>query len=256
MRDIFFNGESLLEHGFAIKSFPVYKAAEPELEFIGMPGRDGDDVVSNFRYKNVEEIIEINSIPHNVFSAENTFQLAMELKDWLIDSDGQYKEYRDSCFPGYYSKAICTSIADIQNYGFDKLIETSLSFNRVPWWYSDLGNQQYTINELNKQIIINNPEKFSSLPLIVFEGAGNVNLIINDINYSIKNLTKSNNYLKIDAETGNCTDINGKSLDTKVNFDYPPLFRKGSNTIKIAYGGSSPESALKKVIIIPRWRRL
>lgn len=256
MRDIFFNGESLLEQGFALKSFPVYKTAEPELEFVGLPGCDGDDVISNFRYKNVEESIEINSIPHSVFLAENTFQLVMALKNWLVYSDGQYKEYRDSIFPGYFTKAICTSIGEIQTCGFAKLIETTLLFNRVPWWYSDLGNQPYIINELNKQISINNPEKYSSLPLIIFQGAGNVNLVINNISFSIKDISKVGNYLKIDGETGNCTDIEGNSLDTKVNFDYPPIFKSGSNTIKAVYGGGTPESALKQITIIPRWRRL
>lgn len=255
MRDIFFNGESLLEQGFALKSFPVYKTAEPELELVGMPGHDGDDVVSNFRYKNVEETLEINSIPHSVFFLKSETEIAMELKDWLVYSDGEYREYRDSLFPGYFSKAICTSVGDIQTSGFNKLIETTLTFNRVPWWYSDLGNQQYTVSELNKQTVINNPEKHTALPTIIFEGSGNVNLTINGVSFTIKDLSKYNNYLKIDGETGNCTGVDGKSLDTRVEFNYPPILMSGPNTLEIVYSGSS-SIQFKKMSIIPHWRRL
>lgn len=255
MRDIFFDNLSLRSQGFAVSSFPVYRTAEPELEFVGMPGHDGDDVVSNVRYKNVEETIEINSIPHGVFLKRNETEIAMALKDWLVHSDGQYREYRDSLFPGYFSKAVCTSVGDIQTSGFNKLVETTLTFNRVPWWYSDLGNQQYTISELNKQTIINNPEKYTALPTIVFEGAGVVNLMINGNRFTIKDLSKHNNYLLIDGETGNCTGADGESLDSRVEFNYPPILLSGTNTIEIVYGGSSTVQ-FKRMLIIPHWRRL
>ena len=83
MRDLTYDGQSLNEKGFAVKTYPVRRIAERDMTFTSVIGRDGDVPIDNFRFKNVTETYEINSLPHRV-AAEDTQALMNELIDWLV----------------------------------------------------------------------------------------------------------------------------------------------------------------------------
>ncbi len=246
MKDLFYNGKSLNEMGFSIKTPPVRTVAERDISFSSITGRSGDIIVDNKRYKNVDmPPYEINSIPYLV-TAYDTESLARELIDWLAPNDDNYKILRDDYNPGYFCYAVCTSIGEISSK-LNKHIDTSITFNRQPFWYSDLG-QETTIST-STEFEIYNPEIYSSEPYIKINGSGTVYLTVNGTQYRSENIE---DYIEFDTEqqsvfkdTQNCSQL--------VNFDYLPIFKPGTNHIKI---GGHNGGIFSSIEIIPKWRRL
>lgn len=259
MRDIIFNGESLNQKGFAVVDYPSYKIAEPDLEFVAIPARNGEAAVTSKRYKNVEEIININAIPHMVFEVGSSRDLAMALTDWLSFDDGKYREYRDTARPGYFTKAICTSLGDMTTCGFIKTLETALTFNRLPYWYSDIGQQEITFANpiVNKEYTIYNPEHFSSCPVweISKTGLGKAQILLNGLTIKLSLEQKAVSKIKIDSATGAVYDNNGNlAAYDNAKFDYLPIFKSGENTLKIT--NTEGNVNLTEIRVKPNWRRL
>lgn len=250
MHDLIYNKTSLNSLGFAIKTKPFYKIAERDFELVSVLGHSGDIIVDNGVYKNVPLSYSVNSIPHRAY-AQDSQQLAYQFIDWLSCFDGDYKILRDTYNKGYFCKAICQNVDEISN-NLLKYLDTTINFSRQPYWYSDLGQTQ--INSSSKELIINNPEKYSSEPYIKIKGSGCFDVSVNNTIIRIKE--DMTDYIEIDTElqsafkgSVSCNDI--------VNCDYMPVFTEGQNIIKItpvATGTINPK--YNGIEIIPRWRRL
>lgn len=246
MKDLIYNGKSLNSLGFAIKTRPIYTVASRSISFQSVLGRSGDVIIDNQRYDNVEMSYSINSIPHLV-TAGSSQELAQALIDWLTPSDGEYKILRDDWHRGYFCEAICTNIGEIANNLFLGL-DTTIKFNRKPFWYSEQGQNIKIINK-EKRNYIYNPEIYNAEPLIKIYGRGNIDLVVNGDYYQLKNIDE---YIVIDSETGNATK-DGVMHNEVASFDYPPVFVSGDNSVKIIpWAGAT----FTKAEIIPRWRRL
>lgn len=251
MKNLNFNGQGLNEKGFAIKAPPPYKVAERDMTFNSVTARDGDIILDNGRYKNVDISYDINSIPHLV-PYYDTESLRRELIDWLAPNDGDYKILRDDYNPGYFCKAVCKEIGEIKS-SFNKHLDTTITFNRQPYWYSDLGQEQIILSGSGITHKIHNPENYTSQPLIRVYGKGSVVLMVNKENFII-NIPTSMEYVDLDTELQ--AIFNGQvNCSNYVSFDYMPVLKSGDNTIYgTAYASST--SVFNKVEIIPRWRRL
>ncbi len=252
MKNLYYNGKSLIEKGLALKSYPIYNIAQRDLSFNSIVARNGDIIVDNKRYKNVETAYAINSIPHLV-TVDDSYSLVRELTDWLMPTDGEYKILRDDYNPGYFCKAFCTGIGEILN-PFKKYIDTTLMFNREPFWYSDSGQKQKTFAGSGKTFELYNPEKYASEPLIRVYGTGYITLTINNVDYNVE-IPSNYGYLELDTELQTAS-VKKVDYNKNIDFDYMPTFQSGVNTIRgIAYQGGTSYN-FEKVEIIPRWRRL
>lgn len=247
MNNLSYNGQSLNEKGFAIKTYPKYKIAERDIDFESIIGLNGDVITDNMRFKNVEMTYEINSIPY-LTPYKNPQDVIRDLANWLV-SDGKYKILRDDYNEGYFCKAVCTSIGEISNV-LSKYMDTVLTFSREPFWYSDKGQEKiiYTDNSFE----IHNPELFTSEPLIRIYGKNALNLNINGKDYNF-NIPPGIPYIDLDTEIQSAFQ-NKNNLNNNVHFDYMPIFQPGVNTVTISLNGTS--SSYEKTEIIPRWRRL
>lgn len=247
MKNLIYNGQSLNNLGFVIKTRPIYSAASRNISFQSVIGRSGDVIVDNQRYDNVEVSYQINSIPHLV-TAGSSQVLAQALIDWLSSLDGNYKILRDDWNCGYFCEAICTNIGEIENNLFLGL-DTTIKFNRKPFWYSNLGQEVKIIDSERKTCVLNNREIYPSEPIIRVYGKGNIDLLINDKYYYLKNVDSS---IVIDCETGNATK-DGVMHNEVTDFDYPPVFYTGENTITVI---KRTGATFTRAEVIPRWRRL
>ena len=247
MKDLIYNGQSLNNLGFAIKTRPIYTVASRSISFQSVLGRSGDVIIDNQRYDNVEMSYSINSIPHLV-TADSSLELAQALIDWLAPSDGEYKILRDDWHSGYFCEAICTNIGEISNNLFLGL-DTTIKFNRKPFWYSEQGQQTKMIDIPKSTYFLHNPEIYATEPLIKVYGSGNIDLVVNGTYYRLKNIDE---YIVIDSETGNATK-DGVMHNEVTSFNYPPVFLSGNNSLTVI---PSAGATFVKAEIIPRWRRL
>ena len=165
MNNIIYNGQSLRDLGFAVKNHPVHSVADRDLEFASVIGRSGDYIVDNYRYKNVDiPPYEINMLDFD--RLQNTDENERRLIDWLMTGDGSYKRFEDSTVPGYFCKAICTNIGEIQRNDINGFLNTSLQFNREPFWYSNEGQNVIEFKGSRTDFTIINPERYYSEPYI------------------------------------------------------------------------------------------
>ena len=263
MNNIIYNGQSLRDLGFAVKNHPVHSVADRDLEFASVIGRSGDYIVDNYRYKNVDiPPYEINMLDFD--RLQNTDENERRLIDWLMTGDGSYKRFEDSTVPGYFCKAICTNIGEIQRNDINGFLNTSLQFNREPFWYSNEGQNVIEFEGSRTDFTIINPERYYSEPYIKItpanysSGIGETDLLVNGIAYKFNQLVSNPSvdpFIEIDSEKADVFCGN-TDKNTYARFDYFPILQPGENTISIWVRGSSGASIIFDVQIIPRWRRL
>jgi predicted phage tail component-like protein len=232
---LYYKGKNSLEFSLYIKSKGTYNAAERDFEFVSVPGRNGDLIQDNGRYKNVSIPYELALLKKD---ARTFSDLADSIKDWLSVGGG-YNVLWDSYNPRYFRYAAVEGGVDIAeeltNYG-----EMSLTFNCKPYRYSFDGQKTITIRQSSTQIY--NPEKLTAAPYIRIYGNGNITLSVNAVTNTF---TGVSGYVEIDSEIMNA--YKGLTpLNNIMTGDTFPTFAPGANTITITGNATKAE-------IVPRW---
>lgn len=247
--DLIYNGKSLNSFGFFIKEKPNYTVAGRDFELTPIPGGSGSAITDNGSYNNVDINYTINSMPM-LIKHKTGQELAYSLIDWLYNFDGEYRVLRDSYNKGYFCYAICKDPEGIVNSG-GKLLDTTVTFSRKPYWYSDAGNHliKYERNDISIALSLFNPEKYFSQPYFKIKTNGSFTLQVNDVYVRFSECTE---FVEIDSEIQNIfrgpTDMNYSA-----SAEYLPTFRPGINTI---YINSTSGNDITSIEILPRWRRL
>lgn len=230
---LYYKGINSLEFCLFIQTKAAYDAAERDIEFISVPGRNGDLVKDNGRYRNI-------SLPYGLALAKQDNRpfpdLVASIKHWL--SGSEYNILWDSYDPRYFRYAAVEGglniNSEIKNYG-----EFTVNFNCKPYRYSFDGQKPVEIPYTGAQIF--NPENMPSLPYIKIYGNGNISLSINSETITLSNVS---DYIELDSETMNAyKGIN--LLNSSMTGDFPKL-APGVNTI--SYLGE-----VTGVEIVPRW---
>lgn len=193
MHNFFYNGKWLSQFGGRIVNAPYHSVAQRDFELISIPGRSGDIVQDNRRYKNVEFELQIALMP---LLAHTTAQyLAYKIIDWLTEFNN-YQTYKDTYNKGYYCYAVVTNLDTIQRE-LPSYLTTTVKFSRKPYWYA----QTEPINLVSGQKLnLLNPERMPSNPLYKLTGVGaSATLTINGETLSIKNSINAD-YTVLDGE--------------------------------------------------------
>ncbi len=231
MNSFTFNGKSSSDFGLLISKKDIYSAPARDVSFISVPGRNGDVIVDNNRYNNIDISYTVSFLKAK--------ERAKQIKVWLCQPG--YLRLTDTYQPQYYRLASFASKLPI-----DELLENvgnaQLIFNCKPFMYAVSGD---TTQVFTKTAYISNPEAYDSLPYIKITGSGNVTLNIGSVGYSITNISS---YIELDCEL--MSAYKGTTLcNNKINFTEFPTIPPG--TSRISWTGT-----VTKVEIIPRWRTL
>lgn len=250
INDFIYDGKSLKSFGFSIKERPSYLIAERDMEFSEILGGEGSEILDNGGFKNVEINYKINSNPYyNLQKSDD--QIAREIVDWLYNYDGKYKILRDTYNPGYFCYAICKNPEVIIN-PMERLLDTTITFSRKPYWYSDKGKQKviysFLPTVLQTDISLLNPEIISSKPYIKVEIVGKGDLRIRGGSSQL--IISCEDYVEIDCANENIYK-GDEDMNSKTEGDYFPIFKSGLNNIRFDCSAN-----ISKITIIPNWRRL
>ena len=105
-----YNDISSLDMGLRIESKNVFSAPKYESKFQSIPGRDGDLILPNGRFPNVQ-------ITYSVFLPTKTKEQLAEkitaVKAWLFYEPDRYHELRDSYDTTGFRKAVILSLIHI-----------------------------------------------------------------------------------------------------------------------------------------------
>ncbi len=256
MNDLIYNGKSLNSYGFTIKKDPGKEIAERDIELIDIIGGEGSEINDSEGYRNVDRVYEINSFPYwNENKSDN--QITKDLTSWLYSQYGDYKILRDTYNPGYFCYAI-PKIPNLIAFNAKHLYDTTLTFTRKPFWYSDKG-QEEIIKEFNDPVSsttieLLNPESIESLPLIIVDfssNTGTFTLTEDGTKWSPLVVDLNVSEIEIDSAEEN---ISGGEIDINdmSSCEYFPKLIPGHNLLNF----STENVLITKIRIIPRWRRL
>lgn len=222
--------------GIYIQKKNSFDSPERDLNFQSVPGRNGDIIVDNGRYKNISLSYTIAVISKSKF----IYSVA-ELKDWLIPNISYHCLYDSYDTEHYRLAALSGGLAIEQklfNYGTAKI-----KFNCKPFRYSFFGDRIVTLTQSGS--IIKNREQYSSLPYMCIFGSGDITVYINDKVFYFYDVDE---YVEIDSDMMNCFK-NTVNLNSKMQSDDFPILEAGENII--SWTGS-----VSKLEIKPRWRTL
>lgn len=247
MEYIEFNGINSLDLNIGITSRTgILGSAERDVSVLSVPGRDGDLVVDNGRYKNVEVTFESYILPESPQFKDDyeLFQLCQKVKEWLTKDIG-YCKLKSSKQPGYYRLARLSNKLDISDVYF-QIGSCTLYFDCYPYMYSESGDTEVIVlNGIEMQLY--NVEGMESKPIIHLIGSGNATITLNKKVYHLNAIADS---IYVDSEREITYSENGIEYG-KLEADDFPVLQNGINNLKIEY-----DSGITKAIIIPRWRRL
>lgn len=207
--------------------------AERDIEFISVPGRSGDLLYDNLRYKNIEKKYKVA-----LFSDILDFSsITRRVSAWLQATPGYYK-LTDTYDPNYFYYACYRGHIDIADI-LQKIGTSTLKFNCKPFKYSFSGQNTLTFTE---PCALFNSEFFPSFPYIKITGRGTVTLTVNNSAFTFTDIDE---YIEIDSEIMNA--YKGiVSQNNKMRGSGFPILSPGKNNI-------SWVGDVEKLEIIPRW---
>lgn len=228
-----YKGISSADMGIIITQSPNIGSAERDEEYISVPGKSGDVINDNGRFKNITVSYDVN-----LLSDERPLDLmARKIKAWLQGETGYFK-LTDTYDPNYYRMAAYSGSIDIEDK-MRKIGITTLNFNCKPFKYRIDGENDI---EITKATTLYNPEEWESLPYIKIIGTGAVTLHINNNSFYISTI---DDYIEINSELQSA--YKGNTLqNSKINFATFPTLCPGTNNI--SWVGS-----VSKIIIKARW---
>ncbi len=237
-----FNGISSEDLGITIQFIPSYTFPEKEYQTVSIPGRNGDLVIDNGSFKNVERTYSIAKI---FKKGEKFVSMASAIASWLYSANG-YARLEDSYEPDFYRMAIYKSDGSLSNY-YDIATVLEVTFECKPERWLISGEKYVAMNSNDG---IQNPTRFDSLPVITFTTIANEDTTINieGTEIKIKRFDESKN-LVIDCENMECYSDDDKSTYNShvvlTNNEFPKL--KGNKRNIVTYTNAT------NFKIQPRW---
>lgn len=251
------NGATSDEMGLNVTDRVVYTGPAYAVEAVSVPGRSGDVLIPDNRFKN-KKVTYTGYMRSRGFVGNTPYERLstglMLLRGWLLANPGQYLDLEDTYDPGFTRKAYIDGeigIKEVQSGAFGATV--SITFNVQPYMY-EKDVEDITLKASlyggPAHMTITNPYNFDSDPRINIALNGNATIEIEhyvsarDTTWTITHTgTISVTYDGHDWYTGT-----GRMLTSAVTpAGEFPVFGPGEN--HVAVGGNA---AL--VTISPRWR--
>lgn len=234
MGEIIFNGKSSKDIGLQVETFPSYQMPKRSYEKIHIPGRNGDLLVDEGSWENVERTYSVS-----VGSFEKEYyKMVNAISEWLYSAK-TYSRLEDSYEPEYYRLAVYLDGLEMSNL-FDHGGKGELVFDCKPQRFLKSGDIFTSITE---STIIKNPTSFDSSPIIKVYGTGSGVLNVGDYQINISNI---GNQIIIDSEIQDAyLDKTNKNNVISLRDGFPKL-APGNTTI--SFSGN-----ITKVEVAPKW---
>ena len=231
MHTFIYNGKKSQDYNLILSGEDTWKKSMPDVERMQIPGRNGDLILSNHRYSNVE-------LTYHVGIKRNFDRNFTSFMNFLLKEPG-YHRLEDSYHPDYYrmavlDKEISPKLA-YQNYSgsFD------LTFSCMPQQYLKSGEKKQVLNGSG---IIYNPTAYGSKPLIRIYGSG-----VLRVGSETVTVSNNDNYIDLDCEMEDAyRDAMNMNRYVELGGGDFPVLSPGNNTITLGSGITRAE-------IIPRW---
>ena len=207
------------------------EAPERDEEFVSVPGRNGDLILDNGRYKN-------QTVPYKAYIIDKYNSNVKGLRNALLSQKG-YQRLQDSINPEEFRLGKALPF-DVDEYGILRAGEFTLQFNCKPQKFLTIGEEVISLTS-NSSIYSDFVEE--AKPLIRAYGTGGFS--IGGVTIQI---TSANSYTDIDCDL---EEAYKDSLATDCNSnivlvdDVFPILTFGENQVTM--------TGITKLEITPRW---
>lgn len=246
MGNLIFNGISTEDLGLVIQAPPTYTFPAKDLSTSHVPGRNGDLILDNYCYNNVDRTYSLASVfrPGTNFIANSE-----KIIRWLTAPSG-YCRLEDSYDPLVYRMASFSASGSLSNY-YDQATSISVTFNCKPQRFLKIGEEKLEYS--GSEITIKNPTTETALPLITVSGmpqTSNDNILLMTVSnvdsgevfssITISRLPDDENSITIDSEEQLVyyENQNGTKKDRNAYLNFNgtdfPKFTKGMSKIAIS----------------------
>ena len=225
--------------GLRIEKKDVFSAPQYNVDFLAIPGRDGDLIAGAGRFPNVQITYTVFVVAKSVNELYDRLAL---VKNWLYTGMDSYHELSDTYDTQCYRFGVFAGKLDIDEQ-MNRIGMFTISFSCKPFRRTVEGDASVPFF---KDGSITNPFPFTSRPLIRVIGTGEGTLTLTTPNHTaIWTFTDINGYLDIDSEQMNFYKDATPMNDTGSGSGFPLLY-SGDN--EVAFSGDIIE-----VHITPRW---
>lgn len=231
---VMFNGISSLDYDIQVEHPPEYQAPARDYEVIHVPGRNGDLVIDNGSYQNVNRSYQmaVGNLKKDYTNMANT------ISEWLHSADG-YARLEDSYEPEYYRMAMFQDEISVENI-MRHAGRLTVDFNCKPQRFLKSGEGMF---QCSNGSILQNPTGFSSLPKITVYGSGQGVLGIGDYTVTILFIS---GFIVLDSEIQDAyKGTVNRNAYIKLSNGFPEL-APGEN--RITWSGG-----ITRVEVIPKW---
>jgi len=234
---VVYNGKPLTDFSLYVSGNGTFNSPERDVKKVEVPGKSGDLIFDNGRFKNVTITYKDAFILEDDNDLNAFARKMRELASFLKSNPG-YHRLEDTYHPDEYRLASCITSIDPEVY---QLVagQFDLEFDSKPQRFLKIGEKPVTFTSNGR---IFNPTSFPSKPLIRVYGNGELG--IGDETITIK--AHQEQYIDIDCDLMDCFcgPVNCNGYVT-LNSDDFPMLHPGANGIEF--------SGITKVIVTPRW---
>lgn len=233
MSDLTFGNISASSLGIIISGAGTYSSPERDREMVSVDGRNGDLIIDNGRYQNIEVI-------YPAFIREGFRLTAADIRNRFLNGARGYQKLTDTYHPNEYRMAVFTGAFEPETGPWNSSAHFSLTFNCKPQRFLVAGDEVITFTGPG---VLRNPSLETALPLIRVYGYGT--LFVGDEIITITDYSKE--YIDIDCALGDA--YNGTAnLNGYVTKNFPAL---GAGETGINFSGG-----ITKVEVTPHWWRV
>lgn len=230
MTRFYFDGKSCRDFGIYVSGSGTYNAPELDVTTYEIPGKNGDLVISNGRYKNI-------IVPYPAFIRNDFRHNAERARAWLLSPRG-YRRLSDDYHPHEFRLARFAGPIDFDMRFMNRSGECTLNFDCKPQRFLTSGEEKRTFSASSS---LWNDTLFDAKPLITVYGSGSGQITIGDTTVSFSDIA---DYVVLDCEIQDAYKgtLNKNSTMTG-SF---PVLHPGNNIVSFSGG-------VTKIEIIPRW---
>lgn len=210
-----------------------YDGAERDIETISVPGRNGDLLIDNGRYKNMPVEYRVQ-----VYGQDN----AHHLRSALLAEIGYFR-IEDEYEPEIYRVGRLNGPPDV-SVALTGVVSMTITLDCKPQRYLKLGEveRNFTSNGT-----LYNPTLYTAKPLVRAYGYGAVGVGTNTITITQPVSGETRPYVDIDCELQDAY-AGTTNLNSKIQLSSGKFF-----TLEPGENGVSLDSNISRVVITPRW---
>ena len=242
-----FDNVNLKSLGVYISGDGVYDSPERDTEAVEIPGRNGDLILDNGRFKNITV-----TYPAGVFGSSQTeFSEKISAVRNLLASRIGYKRIEDEYHPDEFRLGEYVGGLEVDPKKRNEAGEFNIEFNCKPQRFLKSGEVAQTVTNNGT---ITNPTYFESAPLLEVEGYGNIQFNGYDIAVNVDPIgeaeifaeTKGSDIVDVyfngtPYNTGDQITVDSSVFSVGIN---PPTGGRITNATVITSGGAVDPSAL------------